>query len=193
MRADILRAAVRVLEREKGDRFTTPRIAEACGVSVGSLYQYFPNKESILWALQLEEWQATARKLDALLAGPGTPAEVLTRLIQAFFESERAERRYRRALQNAIGSSLRSRPEHRRLERGIFERVRDFLARANTKLAGPELEFRTRLVIVTVGSIAERVSESAQDRRDLGRWVEVTTRWILQETGLTQRARPPAP
>ncbi|MEO7110970.1 MAG: helix-turn-helix domain-containing protein, partial [Polyangiaceae bacterium] len=40
---DILEAAIRVLIREGGARFTTVRVAEEAGVSVGSLYQYFPN------------------------------------------------------------------------------------------------------------------------------------------------------
>lgn len=38
----ILKAAVRVLEREGAQKFTTARVAEEAGVSVGSLYQYFP-------------------------------------------------------------------------------------------------------------------------------------------------------
>src|SRR5580692_10776868 len=54
--ADILEAAVRVLVREGAPRFTAARVAEAAGVSVGSLYQYFPNKEAILFRLQTEEW-----------------------------------------------------------------------------------------------------------------------------------------
>ena len=47
----ILQAAVRVLEREGAAGFTTVRVAERAGVSVGSLYQYFPNKEALVGAL----------------------------------------------------------------------------------------------------------------------------------------------
>lgn len=42
--AAILDAAVQVLEKDGSQRFTTARVAERAGVSVGSLYQYFPNK-----------------------------------------------------------------------------------------------------------------------------------------------------
>ena len=57
--ATILEAAVRVLAEEGAQRFTTARVAERAGVSVGSLYQYFPNKASILYRLQSDEWKQT--------------------------------------------------------------------------------------------------------------------------------------
>src|SRR6476620_3538175 len=44
----ILDATVRVLDREGADAATTTRIAEVAGVSVGTLYQYFGNRDSIL-------------------------------------------------------------------------------------------------------------------------------------------------
>jgi AcrR family transcriptional regulator len=47
----LLSAAARVLVKHGYDGATTNRIAEVAGVSVGSLYQYFPNKEAIVAAL----------------------------------------------------------------------------------------------------------------------------------------------
>ncbi len=47
----ILTATARVLVKEGFDRASTNRIAEAAGVSVGSLYQYFPSKEALVAAL----------------------------------------------------------------------------------------------------------------------------------------------
>lgn len=49
--ATILDAATRVLVDEGSDAATTNRIAEVAGVSIGSLYQYFPNRDAILNAL----------------------------------------------------------------------------------------------------------------------------------------------
>jgi AcrR family transcriptional regulator len=48
----VLDAVTRVLEREGAAHLTTNRIAEAAGVSVGSLYQYFADKRAILIALR---------------------------------------------------------------------------------------------------------------------------------------------
>jgi AcrR family transcriptional regulator len=47
----ILTATARVLVRDGYDRASTNRVAETAGVSVGSLYQYFPTKEALVAAL----------------------------------------------------------------------------------------------------------------------------------------------
>jgi AcrR family transcriptional regulator len=47
----ILEAAARVLVKEGFERTTTNRVADAAGVSIGSLYQYFPSKEALVAAL----------------------------------------------------------------------------------------------------------------------------------------------
>src|SRR5262249_23843887 len=65
--AAILDAAVQVLAKEGAQRFTTARVAEKAGVSVGSLYQYFPNKAAILFRLQSDEWRQTSELLLGIL------------------------------------------------------------------------------------------------------------------------------
>lgn len=47
----VLMAVQRVLQRHGANALTTNRIAEAAGVSIGSLYQYFPDKRAIFAAL----------------------------------------------------------------------------------------------------------------------------------------------
>lgn len=100
--ASILQAAIRILEREGVAAFTTPRIAEAAGVSVGSLYQYFPNKQSILMRLQQREWGETSAMLDAILRDDRLSAEQRLRTsMRAFFRTERDEAPLLRALEHA--------------------------------------------------------------------------------------------
>ena len=50
----ILQASARVLVRRGFDGFTTNEVAAAAGVSIGSLYQYFPNKEALVAALMMQ-------------------------------------------------------------------------------------------------------------------------------------------
>ena len=47
----VLEAAARILERHGFERYTTNAIAERAGVSIGSLYQYFPGKDAVTVAL----------------------------------------------------------------------------------------------------------------------------------------------
>ena len=75
---DVLQAAVQVLASEGAQRFTMARVAERAGVSVGSLYQYFPNKAAVLFRLQHDEWRQTAEMLRGMLEDVNrTPPERL--------------------------------------------------------------------------------------------------------------------
>lgn len=51
----ILEAATRVLARQSLEGFNTNRVADVAGVSIGSLYQYFPNKAALMTALIVRE------------------------------------------------------------------------------------------------------------------------------------------
>ncbi len=51
----LLEATARILMQDGWDALTTNRVAKAAGVSVGSLYQYFPNKEALVSGL-VEGW-----------------------------------------------------------------------------------------------------------------------------------------
>src|SRR5580692_8975123 len=87
--ATILEAAVQVLAKEGAARFTTARVAEKAGVSVGSLYQYFPNKAAILFRLQSDEWRQTVEMLRGILEHTSQPPlDRLRALVHAFVRSE---------------------------------------------------------------------------------------------------------
>jgi AcrR family transcriptional regulator len=63
----ILDAAASVLQERGYDGFTTNRIAEVAGLSPGSLYQYFPNKDAILNAMVAEYREWLARRVSTNL------------------------------------------------------------------------------------------------------------------------------
>lgn len=58
----LLEATARILVREGFDRASTNRIADVAGVSIGSLYQYFPNKEALVAAV-VERHQQDIRQV----------------------------------------------------------------------------------------------------------------------------------
>jgi AcrR family transcriptional regulator len=53
--ATILEAAALILEKQGLEAFNTNLVAQRAGVSIGSLYQYFPGKDALIVALSLRE------------------------------------------------------------------------------------------------------------------------------------------
>lgn len=64
----IFEATAHVLNEQGEDALTTNRIAERAGVSIGTLYQYFDSKESIVLAMLTQERNRVMRQLDSILA-----------------------------------------------------------------------------------------------------------------------------
>lgn len=91
----ILEAAARVFGERGYEATTTNLVAERAGVSVGSLYQYFPNKESLLAALAERHLSQAAVELTVLadrLRVEEPPLEVLVqRLVDAVVDLNRAD------------------------------------------------------------------------------------------------------
>lgn len=63
----MLEAAAQLLARDGYDGVTTNHVAEAAGVSIGSLYEYFPNKQAIIAAMLARELDEIAAEVDASL------------------------------------------------------------------------------------------------------------------------------
>jgi AcrR family transcriptional regulator len=100
----LLDATARVLTRDGYDRASTNRIAETAGISIGSLYQYFPSKEAIVAALVEREVEAqfaiVADKMAELL---DAPVEVAVRgLIEAIVASHRLHPKLHKVLTEEV-------------------------------------------------------------------------------------------
>jgi AcrR family transcriptional regulator len=64
----IVEAAAQLISARGLDGFNTNAVAERAGVSIGSLYQYFPNKDAIMAALIRRTQEERAMALGAVLA-----------------------------------------------------------------------------------------------------------------------------
>lgn len=74
MVATLLEAAAQVLETKGLEGFNTNRVAERAGVSIGSLYQYFPGKDALTIALMRRENERFYQDALAALDQPSGPA-----------------------------------------------------------------------------------------------------------------------
>ncbi len=59
----IFEAAARIIQSQGMEAFTTNRVAQKAGISIGSLYQYFPNKEALLIAMADQQMQQVAQDI----------------------------------------------------------------------------------------------------------------------------------
>jgi AcrR family transcriptional regulator len=167
---DILEAAVRVLARDGAARFTTARVAERAGVSVGSLYQYFPNKEAILFRLQTDEWAQTSTLLESILADSARPPmQRLRDMVVTFFQSEWDEAPLRLALGDAA-PAYRDAPEARRQRQKSRRRALELFAELLPQLSPARRRLVGDLVMTTIRTMGAKVSGEARSKAEVEEW-----------------------
>ena len=100
----LLQATARILVREGFDKASTNRIAEVAGVSVGSLYQYFPSKEALVAALIDRHNQEVMRAVQSDLAeAVNLPIEQAVRkLVSVAVKAHRIDPKLHRVLAEQI-------------------------------------------------------------------------------------------
>jgi len=81
----VLDAVVRLLKREGAEAVTTNRVAEVAGVSIGSIYQYFPDKRAIFAALHQRHVREIDRMVESTLIEHATSR--LDKMIRAMVEA----------------------------------------------------------------------------------------------------------
>jgi AcrR family transcriptional regulator len=160
--SSILEAAVQVLAKEGAQRFTTARVAEKAGVSVGSLYQYFPNKAAILFRLQSDEWRQTTDMLSAILDdGTRPPFERLRTLVHAFIRSECDEAAVRVALNDAA-PLYRDGPEAQEV-RAAGDRIFDtFMREVLPGTTNAMRDLAGDLITTTLSTVGKSFSERSR-------------------------------
>jgi len=92
----VLEAAAQVLEAEGEAGFNTNAVAERAGVSIGTLYRYFPDKQAILLALALRETEAHRQAITSVLEGAERGLAKDRAMIRAFLGAFAGRSRARR-------------------------------------------------------------------------------------------------
>jgi len=144
----ILEATARVLSKRGYEGTNTNIIAETAGVSVGSIYQYFPNKDALIAALH----QRMAQRIFAVIkaAIEQRPArtlhEAVATLVHAVIEAHLIDPALHRILESEF--SFLDRPKTPgSVDMDIFEEIHALLERHRAEVIAADLRLATYIVI----------------------------------------------
>jgi AcrR family transcriptional regulator len=150
----LIEATARILVREGFDKASTNRIAEVAGVSVGSLYQYFPSKEALVAAVidrHSQEVMLTVR--GELADAMSRPVEQAVRqLVAVAVKAHRVDPRLHRVLAEQI-------PRVGKLEnvetfnREYFALFRNYLENHRDELGVDDLELASFVCVTSIEAL----------------------------------------
>lgn len=178
----LLEATARVFRAEGFDA-TTNRIAAAAGVSVGTLYEYFPSKDALLFALAERHVREAETGIDAALAAPGETAPWLAGLQAAMVASHRFPSQ---ALQHASDPRV---PELRARALRLRARVGEALAIRARRAGRRGALLRARAAFGLIGDLSSQTVYEISDEAERARILRHLLALAVTELGSPVRAR----
>ncbi|HWM71993.1 MAG TPA: TetR/AcrR family transcriptional regulator [Steroidobacteraceae bacterium] len=150
----LIEATARILVREGFDRASTNRIAEVAGVSVGSLYQYFPGKEALVAAVIERHHQELMRLVRGALAEVASQpiARAVRRLVAAAIEAHRIDPKLHRVLAEQIPRTGRL-ENVERFNRENFVLFRTFLEEHSDELRVVDLDLAAFVCVTSIEAL----------------------------------------
>jgi len=156
----ILEGAARVFATHGYAAGTTNRIAEAAGVSIGSLYEYFPNKDALLLALMeahIAEGEAILTRAGAEVVRSGVPLDVaIRRFVDAMIEFHARDRRLHRVLFEEAPQPPGVRRRLAEVEDRIAHLVAAFL-RGRPEVTTPDTDLAARVLVLAIEGLTHRL------------------------------------
>ncbi|WP_246793702.1 TetR/AcrR family transcriptional regulator [Burkholderia perseverans] len=179
-------AATYILAREGAGGFTANKVAEKAGVNIASFYQYFPNKEALLFYVVRLTWERQMARLSPILDGPARdPGARLREFIREFFLIEAAEVELRRALRIA-SVDLRETDEFQMLISKGADLFRTYIAGMVGDAGRPDLDFIVRFTVLLTTSFAERTTDDGTVGVELIQQADLLTDMLIIQLGIAQ-------
>lgn len=150
----LVEATARILVKEGFDKASTNRIAELAGVSIGSLYQYFPSKEALVAAVIERHQQEIMQMVRGELAQAMT--EPLDRAVRRFVAAAVKAHRLDPPLHRVLAEQIPRVGKLEKLEtfnRENFSLFRSFLESARDELGVDDLELASFVCVTTIEAL----------------------------------------
>lgn len=154
----ILDATARILVERGFAAVTTNAVAERAGVSVGSLYQYFPNKDALITALHARHGEQMMAVIQRALtkAMDGTLDDALSGLIEATVEAHRVDSDLHSVLELQLGAMDMASLEEEYV--GVMEeRVVALLVRHRGVITTPDLKLAAFMLMHSAHALIHAV------------------------------------
>ncbi len=182
MQARILEAALRVLAEEGALGFTTTAVADEAGISVGSLYQYFPNKHALVIALHHDAIERGWEHVQAILDDPARGSRQKVADIAAWFFAVESEESQRIGpLLDEIGVFVRH-DHNDAFEEEVHRRFSRFAAAASGR--PDDADFAADLLITTLEAIGKATASRTLTRAERRRWASSTATMLCDHLGI---------
>lgn len=136
--AVIVEAGAQVLARKGCSGFSTNEVAAAAGVSIGSIYQYFPNKVSLIDAIRFKHFQDVLRAFDLPEGGCDELEIGVGKLIDGMIESHELHPGLHRILLDEVPRPNDELADDKHFDLAYREGFSKFVAQM-TGLAAPSL------------------------------------------------------
>ena len=179
-RGRILEAAARVFAERGYSAGTTNRIAAAAGLSVGSLYQYFPNKDAILVELSRAHVNDGVSRLQLFLADQ-LPAGIEAQLraaVETTIAVHDGNFGLHRVLFEEAPQPADLRDDLRRAEDAFTEAVATLLV-DDPDVHVRDVHLAARLVVTTIESLVHRFITRDPDDVDIDAFADELVRMLM--------------
>ncbi len=157
----ILVATAQLLVEQGFEKLTTARVAERAGVSIGSLYQYFPNKQALAAAVVDHYGEKFASSFIEAVVGReyATLSASIDAIIQAGFVSHPLEPELHRVLRE-LAPRVNRLDKARQISCRIARAIEDVLARHRREIASDlNLEEAAALIETILETVVHRALE----------------------------------
>ncbi|MFL5319530.1 MAG: TetR/AcrR family transcriptional regulator [Myxococcaceae bacterium] len=190
----IVAATARILVKHGYDALSTNRVAEEAGVSIGSLYQYFPSKESLVAAVGQRHFDKMMQAFEGAfeqLADAPLPVVART-LIRLLIEAHSVEPKLHRVLMEQIPLGGRPKPMQE-FDKNICTMVRAYLEVHAGEVRPRDLDMATFVLMRSMealchGAVLER-PEYLKGERFIDEATELVVRYLDPGHGSPKKAR----
>jgi len=177
----ILSATAQVLVRDGYDRTSTNKVAEVAGVSIGSLYQYYPSKEALVAALIERHMQRLAALLETKMIEVATApvGEAIRALLGALVDAKTLEPRLQKVLMEQVPRVGRL-CKVAQMDKHFEDLLRGYLQLRQEQIRPTNLDAAVFLLVTTGAAVTHAIATDRPDHISVEELVDEAAELVMR-------------